>query len=444
MSFDSPNPSRREFLKTSGLAAGALMGGLAMSGRAYAAGDETLKIGLVGCGGRGSGALKNALMADKSIKVTAMADLFPDKIDRSLSLVENELKEQAKEKVDVPAERRFAGFDAYQKLIDSGVDVVILATPTHFRPQHLKAVVAAKKHVFCEKPIAVDAPGVRSVMETVEEARKLGLSLVSGLCYRYDLAKRATFDRIFDGAIGDIINMQTSYLTSTLKYFPRQPEWSDMEYTLRNWQYFTWLSGDHNVEQHIHSLDKCAWAMHDESPVKCMGIGGRQMRPEGRGNVFDHFDVVYEYANGQKLFARCRQMDGCDPDVSDFIFGTKGTASIMQHTITGDNKWRYQVKRDAPPPDMYQQEHDELFASIRAGKPVNNGTYMCRSTMMAIMGRMSAYTGKQVTWEQALADEESFTLPKYDLSAAPPDAQVAKPGVTKLVGSNKSEKKPNA
>ncbi len=426
----SGGSSRREFLKVSGAAAGALVGGLAVARNAHAAGsDDTLRIGLVGCGGRGSGAAENALRADANVKLVAMADLFPEKIKSSLAAINKALADDASKKIDVSPDRQFTGFDAYQKLIDSGVDVVLLATPPHFRPAHLKAVVAASKHCFVEKPISTDAPGVRSVLATCEEAAEKKLSIISGLCYRYDLAKRETFRRVFDGAIGDIVAMQVNYLTGTLKYNGRQPQWSDMEWQLRNWQYFTWLSGDHNVEQHIHSLDKAAWAMHDEPPAKCLGMGGRQMRDPTAGNIYDHFAVVYEYPEGQKLFARCRQMDGCAPEVSDFVFGTKGTASIMEHKITGENKWKYRGSA----PNMYQQEHDEFFASIRSGNRINNGQYMCRSTLMAIMGRMSAYTGKQITWEQALNSQEDFTMPKYSFDALPPDPIVAKPGITQFV-----------
>ena len=325
----STTSSRREFLKTSTIAAGALAGSLALARSVHAAGDDTLKLGLVGCGGRGTGAAKNALNADQNIKLVAMADTFADKIKNSLNQLTKELKEKASDKIAVSEDHHFSGFDAYQKLIDSGVDVVILATPPHFRPMHLKAAVAAGKHCFVEKPISTDAPGVRSVMETCELAKQKNLSIVSGLCYRYDLAKRETYQRVFDGAIGDIVAMQVNYLTGTLRYNGRKPEWSDMEWQLRNWQHFTWLSGDHNVEQHIHSLDKGAWAMHDEPPAKCMAVGGRQMRDPSYGNCYDHFAAVYEYAGGQKLFSRCRQMDGCDGEVTDFLFGTKGTASLM-------------------------------------------------------------------------------------------------------------------
>jgi predicted dehydrogenase len=424
----SAHSTRRDFIKTSTVAAGAIATGFSFARSAHADGGDTLRLGLIGCGDRGSGAANNALNADKNVKLVAMADAFADRIENSLSKLTKEFGEKAADKIDVQPDHRFVGFDAYERLLNSDVDVVILATPPHFRPVHLKAVVAAGKHTFVEKPIAVDAPGVRSVMATSDAAREKNLCLVSGLCYRYDVAKRATYEQIFDGAIGDIRNMEVNYLTNTLKYFGRKPEWSDMEWQLRNWQYFKWLSGDHNVEQHIHSLDKAAWAMHDEPPVKCLGVGGRQMRDPKVGDTFDHFSVIYEYAGGQKLFARCRQMDGCDADVSDYIVGNKGTASIMKHAIDGENKWRYK----GPAPKMYQQEHDELFAAIRSGSPINNGDYMCRSTMMAIMGRMSAYTGQAITWDQALNSKEDFALTDYAWGPAP-EPSIAKPGITKFV-----------
>src|SRR5262245_18335777 len=391
MSTMPTQSSRREFLRHSTLTAGAVVGSLALAGRVYAAGDDVLRLGLVGCGGRGSGATVNALRADPNVKLVAMADTIADQLDSSHRRITKEMGDKATGKIAVPPERRFVGFNACEKLLNA-VDVVILATPPHFRPAHLQAAVAAGKHCFVEKPIAVDAPGVRSVLATCDQAKQKNLSIVSGLCYRYDVAKRETYKRVFDGALGDIVAMQVDYLTNTLKYAGRKPQWSDMEWQIRNWTYFTWLSGDHNVEQHIHSLDKAAWAMHDEPPLKCLGLGGRQMRDPQVGNTFDHFAVVYEYAGGQKLFARCRQMDGCTPEVNDYLIGTKGTCSVMQHQIKGETQWRYK----GPSPNMYQKEHDELFASIRSGNQINNGLYMCRSTMLAIMGRMSAYTGNEI------------------------------------------------
>ncbi len=425
--FPSSVPSRRDFLKTSTAAAvgGAIVGGLSLSRSAHAGGDDVLKIGLIGCGGRGTGAAAQALAADKNVKLTAMGDAFADRLQQSLA----NLKQQTPaEKIDVAADRCFVGFDAYQKVIDSGVDVVLLCTPPHFRPAHFKAAVAAGKHIFAEKPVAVDAQGVRSVLATAEEAKKKGLSVVSGLCYRYDLPKRETIKRIHDGEIGDIVAINVNYNTGTLWMHPRKPEWSDMEWQMRNWLYFTWLSGDHNVEQHVHSLDKAAWVMKDEPPVKAFGLGGRQVRVQPEfGQIFDHHAVVYEYANGVKLFAYTRQQAGCSVDVSDYVMGTKGTADVMHHEIKGADKWRYRGEK----PNMYQVEHDELFASIRSGNPIDNSLYMARSSMMAIMGRMATYTGQTITWDQAMNSKEDLTPPKYEwgpLAVAP----VAMPGITQF------------
>lgn len=416
-------PSRRAFLKNSAAAAGAALASrLAFPGGAHAAGGDTLKIGLIGCGGRGSGAALNALAADQNVKLWAMGDTFADRLQSSLA----NLKQEAGEKVDVPEDRCFVGFDAYQHVIDSGVDVVILATPPHFRPRHLAAAVAAGKHTFVEKPVAVDAPGVRAVLATVEEAKKKNLSLVSGLCWRYDHGMRETFARVHDGAIGDIVAMQVNYLANGLWLHPRKPEWSDMEWQIRNWLYFTWLSGDHNVEQHVHSLDKAAWAMKETPPLRATGLGGRQVRtgPE-YGHIFDHHAVIYEYPNEVKLFAFTRQQNGCASDVNDYFMGTKGTCDVMKHAIVGENKWRYR----GPKRNMYQVEHDELFASIRSGNPRNDGHYMTYSTMLAIMGRMATYTGQTITWDQAMNSQEDLTPPKYEWGDLPV-AQVAMPGIT--------------
>lgn len=370
--------------------------------------------------------VETALLADKNVKLTAMGDTFADRIADSLNALKKEVPE---DKIAVADDQCFAGFDAYKKVIESDVDVVLLCTPPHFRPAHFKAAVAAGKHIFAEKPVAVDAPGVRSVLETAEEARKKQLSVVSGLCWRYHQPKREVMARIHDGAIGDVVAIQCNYNAGGLWVKPRQPQWSDMEWQIRNWLYFTWLSGDHNVEQHVHSLDKAGWIMKEEPPVKATGLGGRQVRT-GReyGNIFDHHAVVYEYANGIKLFAYCRQQDHCTDDVNDYVLGTKGKVDVMAHTITGENNWRYR----GPNPNMYQVEHDELFASIRSGKPLDNTLYMARSTMLAIMGRMATYTGQTITWDQAINSQEDLTPPAYGWTSLPV-ASVALPGVTKFV-----------
>ena len=426
-SANAPASSRRDFLKTTAAVAGAAVASPLGLPSVHAAGSDILKIGLVGCGGRGTGAASQALHADKNVTLIAVGDAFADRIESSLAALLRD--DDIKGKVAVNAQHKFVGFDAYKQVIDSGIDVVLLATPPHFRPAHLKYAVEKGKHIFAEKPVAVDAPGVRSVLASCEEAKKKNLAVVSGLCWRYHPAKRETMKRIHDGAVGDIVALQCSYNTGPLWSKDRQPGWSDMEWQIRNWLYFTWLSGDFNVEQHIHSLDKMAWAMKDQHPVRAVGLGGRQVRTDPKfGHIFDHFSVVYEYANGVKLFAYCRQQKGCKQDVSDHVMGTKGTCHVMQHQITGPAKWSYK----GPNADMYQIEHNELFASIRAGKPINNGDYMSKSTLMAIMGRMAAYTGQQITWEMAMNSKEDLTPAKYEFGPLPVPP-VAIPGVTKFI-----------
>ena len=415
--------SRRTFLGAGGAA---IVGSQLLGAPHVAAADsDVIKVGLVGCGGRGSGAAAQAANAGPGIRIVAMADVFADKLQRSRKRLADELGE----KFAVPDERCYVGFDAYKQLIDSGVDVVLLCSPPHFRPAHIEYAVAKGKHLFAEKPCAVDAPGVRRVLAACEEAKKKNLSVVSGLCWRYDPPKRETMKRIHDGALGDIVAMHCSYNTGYLWNHARKPEWSDMEWQLRNWLYFTWLSGDFNVEQHIHSLDKMAWAMKDEMPVRASGMGGRQVRTDPRfGNIFDHHSVVYEWKNGVKLFAFCRQIAGCAVDVSDHVMGTRGTCAVMKHVITGENAWNYTGRGG----EMYQIEHNELFASIRSGKPINDGQKMAHSSLMAIMGRMATYTGQVITWDMAMNSKEDLSPAKYEFGplATP---EVAVPGKTKFL-----------
>jgi len=421
-------PNRRDFLTTSTALAGASLLLPGLTPHLHAASGDTLRIGLIGCGGRGTGAATQALNADANVKLVAMGDVFPDQLKSSLANLQAD--NEIVKKIDVKPDHCFTGFDAYKQVLNSGIDVVLLCTPPHFRPAHIKAAVEADKHIFAEKPVAVDAPGVRSVLESCRAAKKKNLAVVSGLCYRYEKAKIETMKRIHDGAVGDIVALHTNYNARGLWSHPRQPGWSDMEWQLRNWLYFTWLSGDHNVEQHIHSLDKMAWAMKDKPPAKAVGLGGRQARtgPE-YGHIFDHHAVVYEWDNGVKLFAYCRQQNGTATDVNDYVYGTLGHADVMAHKIFGKEPWRH--VKDARD-DMYQNEHDELFASIRAGKPINNGDYMCQSTLMAIMGRMATYTGQVITWNMAVNSEEDLTPAKYEFGDLPV-APVAIPGKTKYV-----------
>ncbi len=440
--------SRRSFLRSSAAAAAVPVVGCAATetgpaAAALAASDRpVLRVGLIGCGGRGTGAAYQALSAeDGGVHLTAMGDVFPDRIQASHESltaalganVEEQVPDRT-ERLDVPAARRFVGFDAYEKVIASGVDVVILTTPPVFRPDHLAAAVRRGLHVFCEKPVAVDAPGVRSVLESAAASKRAGLSLVSGYCWRYNVRHRALYERVLDGRIGDIRAVYSTYNASPLELYARQPGWSEMEWQLRNWQHVQWLSGDHITEQGCHSLDKMAWTFGDEPPLSVTAIGGRQtgLGPE-TGNLFDHFGATFEYAGGARGFHMSRQMAGCPFDNSDYVYGSRGTATVQGwtplHRIEGDDPWLYEGEGN----DMYQQEHDELFASIRSGKPIQDGEWMAKSTLLAVMLRMSAYTGRTITWEEALASEERLAPEHFSMDAAPALRPRATPGVTPFV-----------
>ncbi|MEN6457510.1 MAG: Gfo/Idh/MocA family oxidoreductase [Thermoguttaceae bacterium] len=433
--------SRRNFLIAGSTlaAAGMLSGRMPIARSAHAAGSDTLRIGLVGCGGRGTGAAVNAIRADKNCQLVALADVFADRLETSLqSLVKEAAGMDSPQKVAVDQDHRFVGFDAADKLIQSDVDVVLLAEPPHFRPMHLKAAIDAGKHVFCEKPVAVDAPGVRSVLATAEEAKRKKLSLVSGLCWRYDQGVAETMKRVHDGAIGDITSIHVTYLANVLSHRRRQPDWTEMQYQLRSWQSFVWLSGDFNAEQHVHSLDKAAWAMRDEPPVRAWGLGGCLIRDRKQGDVYDHHAVVYEYANGVQAHAFCRQMRGCYNETVDLIVGTKGRAILPNKPrIEGENPWRF--KGPAALSQAYDEEHRRLFASIRSGESLNNGEYMARSTMWAVLGRMANYTGQKIKWEDAMNSQESLSPATYGFDVEPPtkpgkdgNYPIALPGITKF------------
>ncbi|MBL8295492.1 MAG: Gfo/Idh/MocA family oxidoreductase [Bryobacterales bacterium] len=414
---------RRDFLKAGALAFPAILTGQSDA--------KPIKVGLVGCGGRGSGAASQALKADDFAQLHAVADIDQSRIDNCLE----RLKKVAGPKVKVEPQNQFLGLDAFKKVIDSGVDVVLLATPPGFRPQHLRACIEAGKHVFCEKPVAVDAPGIRSVLETAKLATEKKVSLVTGFCWRYSNYIRATFDQVHQGTIGDIVAYYATYYTSPVKPMPpasdRPAGMSDVEWMIRNWYNFTWLSGDGLVEQAVHSVDKIAWAMKDQPPVSCVAVGGRQIPAHG-GNIFDHFEINYLYPNNVRAFLACRQMEGCYNENSDYIMGTKGVVTIGRGPmprITGQNKWTFEGAKN----DMYQAEHDALFASIRQGKPLNDGEWMATSSMLAIMGRMAAYTGQQITWEQALNSQEKLFPDTLDWKGTVAVPELARPGVTKFL-----------
>ena len=418
--------TRRDFLTYS---AAALAASSLAVGGVHAAGNDKLKIGLIGAGGRGTGAAVNALRADPNVELTAICDLFDDRLQTSLkSLLRDK---DVGSKVAVTPDMCFTGFDGYKKLLATDVDVVLLCTTPGFRPTHLQAAVEANKHVFCEKPVAVDAAGVRSVIESAKLAAKKKLNLCSGFCYRYDSAKRETVKRIHDGAIGKPLTLHSTYNTGELWHRGSNPKWSEMEYQMRNWYYYTWLSGDHIVEQAIHNIDKARWLLKDEVPVAAMGHGGRQQRTDPKfGHIFDHFSIVYEFASGVKVFHYCRQMANCFNDVNDHLVGSEGSAQLMAHEIQGPKAWAWPGQHDFSA--MYQNEHNELFASIRKGTPMNDGENAALSTLMAIMGRTVAYTGKRLTWKQMLESKENLMPEKLEWGSIATPA-VAVPGVTKFV-----------
>ncbi len=414
-----PNPfvshvSRRRFLQGTAVAAAPLVLG-ARRPQPRFDDPDVIKVGLVGCGGRGTGAASQALKSeDGTVVLTAIADVFPERLDSCLEALTNSLGEERSGRIQVAPDRRYVGFDAYQRLIESDVDVVLLASPPHFRPAQIQAAAAAGKHVFAEKPWAVDAPGIRTVKEAIEVLRSKRRALVSGFCWRYNAPHRELWKRVHDGALGAIRSYYSTYNAWPLSTRPREPEWDDMTWQLKNWQHFLWLSGDHIVEQAVHSLDKMAWTLQDVPPEKCVAVGGRQARslPE-HGNVYDHFSVTWQYPGEVQAFHMARQIADTAADNSDWIHGEKGVATIRAgagiYEISGENEWFWEGEGN----DMYQQEHDELFASIRAGKPKDDGDWALKSCMLAIMGRMAAYTGQEITWEQALASEDRIGPTEY-------------------------------
>ena len=427
------DPSRRSFLKTAvASASAAALSPLARS--VHAAGSGSIKIGLIGCGGRGSGAAVNAMNAGPDVKLVAMADLFEQYVRGSRDRV----KKAKPDQVDVPDDRCFVGFDAYKKVIQSDVDVVLIAAASHFHPAFLKAAIDAGKHVFCEKPHGLDVPGVRSTLATCEEAKKRNLSVVSGLCWRYDVGVRETMQRVLDGAIGEILAIQETYITSPYCLRRRQPDWSEQTYQFQNWYHFNWLSGDQTAQQLIHSIDKSSWAMGDRPPVKAWGVGGRQVctTPE-YGDQFDHHAVVFQYDNGVRVFGVCRDQLGCYNETSDYIIGTKGRCDLIKHVIEGANPWK---RPKGPKPSMYDEEHKALFEGIRTGKPINNSSYMGTSSLLAIMAQMVCYSGQEITWQQMMDCTKTFTQPSYSWDMTLPilpdkdgNYAAAMPGKTKML-----------
>jgi myo-inositol 2-dehydrogenase / D-chiro-inositol 1-dehydrogenase len=420
--------TRRAFLQTSaGVGAAAVMAQLGTN-FAHAAGSEKIRVGVIGCGGRGRGAAVDCVKAAENVQIVALGDVFQDRLNQA----RERLPELGPEHYSVTDDRCFVGFDAYKGVIDAGVDLVILATPPCFRPQHIEAAINAGKHIFAEKPVAVDPAGARQVMAAADLAQQKGLGFVAGTQRRHEHGYVETMKRIHDGAIGEIVAATCYWNQGGLWMHPRKPEWSDMEWQLRNWIYFTWLSGDHIVEQHVHQIDVMNWVFKGP-PISAYGMGGRQARTDpAYGHVYDHFAVEFEYPGGARVMSMCRQIDGTDSRVDEHLIGTKGTAAPKGIIKPADGKtWRFdQDKTNKRQP--YEQEHTDLIESIRAGKPLNEARQIAESTMAAIMGRMSAYSGKLVTWEQAMESTLDLTPSKLEMGeiAVP---EVAVPGKTPLV-----------
>jgi len=441
----TPEVSRRNFIQSSSVAFAGALATLRAS-HVHAASvekDPGVKIGLIGCGGRGTDAVLDAIGAAyksiypekgyhtedvvdgataerRDIQVLALADMFEERLDRC----HRNLKRVGQ---DVPKEQCFIGFDAYEKLLaNPEINYVILATPPHFRPAHLLAAIKAGKNVFMEKPAAVDVPGVKTVLEAGELAKKKNLAIGAGTQRRHSPDYRETVKRLHDGAIGDIVYAKCYWNGGQLWVIDRIPGWSDLEWQLRNWNYFTWLGGDHIVEQHVHNLDVINWVL-GAHPVKAIsGLGGRQVRRGKRhGHVFDHFAVEYEYPNGITMFSQCRQINGCKSIVGESVVGTKGKSNCADLILpTGGDEWRYRERVGSP----YKQEHQNIIASFRSGQPINEAQSIAESTMTAILGREAVYSGQEITWDDAMKSTKRLGPDEYNLAGEFVIPEIARPG----------------
>jgi len=432
--------NRREFLKSSSLAAvgAGVLGNLGALPGAFAASDDTIKVGLIGCGGRGTGAASQALSTNGNVKLVAMGDAFSWQLEDCYGKIKEAMGNRP-ERVAVAPENKFVGLDAYQKVINAGVDLVVLATPPGFRPVHFEAAVKAGKHVFMEKPVAVDAPGVRQVLAAVEEAKKKNLGVGVGLQRHHEAKYIETIKRLQDGAIGDIQTARVYWNGGGVWTRDRKAGMSEMEYQVWNWYYFNWLSGDHICEQHIHNLDVINWLKGPGAhPVRAQGQGGRQVRNGKQwGEIYDHHFVEFEYADGTRMFSQCRHIENCWSSVSEHVQGTKGQSDINSGTIkSASDTWRYK----GPSADPYQVEHDDLFASIRAGKPINEGEFGALSSMTSILGRLCTYSGQMIDWDKAISSNISLQPKEYNFKTDPPVMPnadgyyaVAVPGLSKVV-----------
>jgi myo-inositol 2-dehydrogenase/D-chiro-inositol 1-dehydrogenase len=430
----SKNRTRREFLKgTATLAGGALASQLTIGKVAYATGSNILRVGMVGCGGRCTGAAAQALTADPGARLVAMCDIFMDRVKDKRRI----LKEQKGDQVTVDDDHCFAGFDGYKHVVESS-DVVLIANAAKFHPLHSMTAIKAGKHVFVEKPHGIDPAGLKLMQQAADLAKQKGLCIVSGLHSRYHTGYAETVQRIQDGAIGDVVAIEENFLRPPYVIIERQPGLSELQWQCSTQYHFRWLSGDDVPQSLVHNLDRASWVMGNKVPAKCHGLAGRSSMTEPiYGDVFDHHSVIYECDNGVRIYAFCRTTNGCYNEYSSVVLGSKGKADIMGCRIWGETNWRWGGRCDP-----YQREHDVLFKAIRSGKPVNNGDYMARSTMVGVMGQISCYTGKEVTWEQINKSDFYFPPKPEDCHdnmeppvKAGPDGSypVPKPGFTQLI-----------
>jgi predicted dehydrogenase len=434
--------SRRTFIKSAATAGAVLAAGSALN--AHAAGSDEIRVGMIGCGGRGSQACENVLDSAKGVKIVALGDAFKERAYELRDHLAEYVKKDGKAKeygntADIKPEHCYSGLDAYEHVINSpGVNYVMLATPPGFRPLHIQAVVAAGKNLFTEKPVAVDPAGVRKVLAAHEEATKKGLFVVAGTQRRHQHGYLETIKRIHDGDLGEILNLRVYWNGNGIWFHPRKPDMTDVAYQLYNWYHFLWLCGDHICEQHIHNLDVANWIMNGP-PAKADGAGGRTpgnpSRPSGPpevvGNIYDNFSIDYTYPNGVHMYSSCRHLRECTSNVSEHAAGTKGICDVGGYSINGKRIVSRQQDREATNP--YVQEHTDLIACIRGGKPINELKTVAESSMTSVMGRTAAYTGKTVTWDQMM-NSKLDTFPAnltWDMSLrADP---VPHPGLTKLI-----------
>lgn len=418
-SSPASQPNRRSFLANSsaalaGVALASSSGSLVNA--AHPGGDDTIRIGLIGCGGRGTQAVYQALSTEGKTKLVAVADAFRYRIDECLK--DRHVASKG-EQIDVPEERKFVGFDGYKQVMETDCDLVILTTPPGFRPIHFEAAVNAGKHVFMEKPVAVDAPGVRRVLDAAAAAKEKKLGVGVGLQRRHERHYIETIDRIHNGEIGDVLLTRVYWNSDGVWVQPRRPGESEMTYQMRNWYYFNWLCGDHIVEQHIHNIDVSNW-LKDRTPTTARGVGGREVRRGiDHGEIYDHHTVEYTYPDGTTMMSMCRHHPGTWVEISEHAHGTKGKSYLGQAQLLSlDDKplWRFR----GPKPAGYQKEHDDLFASIRRGEPYNEAEIGAHATLTSIMGRMATYSGQVITWDEALNSQVDLSPAEYSFEATPP------------------------